>query len=70
MKFETLGEKERALLLKALDIDKDNLKCQFCKDEVSYKDCSIMPPTKTKKLATITCDSPLCIATYLEDVSE
>lgn len=65
LKFEKLGKKERALLLLALDIDKDNLKCQFCNKKVVYDECCIMPAIETKQLATITCSSPLCISTYL-----
>jgi len=71
MKFETLGENERILLLKALDMDINNLKCEYCKDKVNYFDCGIMPSKKgSNKDAIITCDSPLCITTYLEEVEE
>ena len=65
MEFQSLGEKERKLLLKALDMDFKNLKCQFCDEKVKYDECMIAPPTDTKELATITCTSPLCVSTYL-----
>ena len=66
MKFEQLGVKERGLLLKALDFDKDNLVCELCNEKISYERCSIMPSLKTsKKQATILCESPLCLCEYL-----
>ena len=65
IQFETLGKKERELLLKALSFNKYNLKCQFCKEKVSYESCCILPALKTKRQATILCDSPLCISEYL-----
>ncbi|GAG49636.1 unnamed protein product, partial [marine sediment metagenome] len=34
MKFETLGKKERKILLKAFDYKLDKLKCQLCKKKV------------------------------------
>ena len=70
LKFETSGKKERALLLLALDINKDNLKCQFCNEKVNYEDCRIMPSVKTKELATITCNSPVCISTFLREAED
>lgn len=66
LKFEKLGKKERKLLLKALDIDYTNLKCQYCNKKVTYDNCAIMPSVDTKQLATIICDSPLCICEFLE----
>ena len=66
LKFEKLGKKERKLLLKALDIDYTNLKCQYCNEKVTYDNCAIMPSVNTKELATITCNSPLCVCEYLE----
>ena len=66
LKFEKLGKKERKLLLKALDIDYTNLKCQYCNKKVTYDNCAIMPSVNTKELATITCNSPLCVCEYLE----
>lgn len=71
MKFETLGKEERKLLLSALDINTDNLSCHYCKEKVQYDTCGIMPPLDDKKkLAIITCSSPLCIISYLEDEKE
>lgn len=67
MKFEKLGIPERKLLLKALSFNVDKLKCQYCKEKVSYKNCCICPPTKTKKLATILCNSPMCMIWYLDE---
>ena len=66
MKIEKLGKDERNLLLKALDIDWTNLKCQYCNKKVYYTDCGIMPSVNTTQLATITCNSPLCICEFLE----
>ena len=70
MKFQKLGKKERELLLLALNISKDNLVCQFCGEKVKFDDCGIMPPVKTKAYATFTCNSPLCICEYLNEVEE
>lgn len=66
IKFEKLGRKERKLLLKALDIDYTNLKCQYCNEKVTYDNCAIMPSVDTKQLATIICNSPLCVCEFLE----
>ncbi len=68
MKIEKLGEKERMILLRAIDIDWTDLKCQYCKEKVYYTNCGIMPSINTKQLATIICDSPLCICEYLESL--
>ena len=68
MKFETLGQNERKLLLIALDFHYDNLECQSCKEKVNYKSCCIMPPVDTKKEATILCNSHLCIEWYLTEI--
>lgn len=66
MRFESLEIKERELLLKALDFDKDNLVCEECGEKTGYEKCCIMPPLKTsEKQATILCESPLCITEYL-----
>lgn len=71
MKFEKLGKPERRLLLRALDIDSDNLKCQYCSEKTTYDVCGIMPPIGTKMLATIVCyGSPLCIIEYLQDLED
>lgn len=68
MRFETLGEKERILLLTALDFDINKLKCQNCGEPTNHKKCCIMPSVETKKSATILCDSVLCMAWYLEEL--
>jgi len=70
IKFMKLGVKERALLLKALNIKIDRLYCQFCKKRMSYKTCCIMPAVGRKKIASIVCDSPLCIAEYFTKEEE
>ncbi len=71
MEIQKLGEKERKLLLIALDYDVNDLLCYYCGKSVDYKDCSIMPPiNKKEETARITCDSPLCITEYLEDLEE
>ena len=67
MEFRTLGVKERNLLLIALDFNTTSLRCQYCKDAVHLRKCGIMPSVKTKKLATILCDSVLCMCEYLKD---
>ena len=69
MEFETLGEEERKLLLEALDVKTDNLKCKYCNENVEVKSCGIMPPLKDGEVV-ITCNSPLCIMTYLVDLEE
>ena len=67
LKIQSLGLDERQILLKALDFDLKKLKCQYCDESVTYDKCAIMPSIKTKLLASILCDSALCMATYLED---
>lgn len=67
LKIQSLGLDERQILLKALDFDLEKLKCQYCDESVTYEKCAIMPSIKTKLLASILCDSALCMATYLED---
>jgi len=71
MKYETLGIEERKLLLQALDIDFNNLKCYHCCENVDFEDCCIMHPLKNeKKKATILCNSPLCISMYLTEIED
>lgn len=70
LKFEKLGEEERKLLLTALGFNPDKLECEYCKEKVEYKTCGIMPPLKKRKLGVITCNSPLCIAEYLDEYEE
>jgi len=69
IKFESLGEQERKILLTALEFDLNKLSCYYCKKKVSYKDCCILPPISNpiNLHATIICSSPLCVTTYLED---
>lgn len=68
--FMKLGIKERELLLKCLDKDINNLKCCFCGEKLSYKNCCIMPPIRKNGNCTITCSSPLCISLYLNKLEE
>lgn len=70
LKVQTLGTKERKLLLKALDISLDNMQCYYCAEKVNYKTCGIMPPIKRRETARIICDSPLCVCEYLEYLEE
>ena len=70
MEFQSLGAKERALLLRALEFDKDNLHCQLCGDKVNYETCCIMPSVYTEKQATILCGCALCTVRYLEYFDE
>jgi hypothetical protein len=68
IKFQELGKKERKLLLKALDIPLKGLKCRYCKEKVSYTNCSILPGKKIETI--IACSSPLCMSQYLDDEVE
>ncbi len=68
--FSELGNKERKLLLTALEIPLDNLQCYYCADNVDYKICGIMPPLKRGEIGRITCSSPLCISEYLMEYEE
>lgn len=70
LEFSKLGEKERKLLLTALDFNPNKLECKYCKEKVDYKKCGIMPPLKKGTLGIITCDSPLCITEYLDEYQE
>jgi hypothetical protein len=60
MEFIKIDEKERKLLLDIFNIKER--KCQFC--GVIEKNCAIMPAVNTNKLATIICNSPLCLSQY------
>ena len=68
IKFQKLGEKERAVLLTAFNYKLDKLKCQFCGKKVNYKKCCILPSTNKRRTATIACDSPLCMCEYLRKI--
>ena len=74
MKLETLGEKERRLLLKVLGLPLEGLKCHYCDEPVSYKTCCIMPSLvpnrKDVALAVITCDCPMCQIEYFDEFKE
>lgn len=70
MEFENLGEKERKILLTAIDYKVDKLKCEYCKVKVNYKDCCIMASDDDRRKATILCDSPVCMSGYLEKTGE
>ncbi len=65
MEFKTLEPEARKLLLKALDIDINTLKCAFCNEKLTHINCSILPSLNNITDATITCGSPLCISEYL-----
>ena len=67
MKFLKLDQEKRKLLLEMLDVGTENLKCQYCKKKVDYKDCSILPTNSNKKKTIIACGSPLCLSTYLTE---
>lgn len=68
MEFETLGRRERTLLLRALNFEIHNLVCRYCKEKTTYYECGIMPATGNDKNATIICNSPLCMSSYLEEI--
>jgi hypothetical protein len=70
MRFFEIAPEERTLLLKALDIDRDNLRCQHCGEYVDYRKCGIMPPIETKEQATILCTCVLCLSWYLTTIEE
>lgn len=71
MEFKQLKPEHRKILLEALDIDYNNLKCKFCNEKVNYIDCGIMPPiNKKNENAVIICNSPLCISTYLTEIED
>ena len=70
IKFETLGIPERRVLLTVLGYKLNKLKCQFCNEKVKYETCGIMPATDKRRLATITCSSPMCISEYLIKMEE
>lgn len=67
LEFRSLSTAGRKLLLTALNISLKNMKCKYCGEKVDYDNCCILPALKKKPLATITCDSPLCLSEYLED---
>ena len=64
IEIEKLEPEQRALLLLALDIDRNNLKCQICNKKADYKTCCIMPAIDTNQRATILCSSMLCQSEY------
>ena len=70
LKFETLGEKERKLLLSALEIPMNNMQCFYCAEKIDYRTCGIMPPLSRGEIGRITCSSPLCICEYLDDYAK
>jgi len=70
MKIEQLGEKERKILLEALEFSINQFKCKYCNEKIEYESCCIMQPVKGDKNATLTCNSPLCVSEYFEDYEE
>jgi len=66
--IEKLKPQARKLLLLALDIDIHKMRCFYCNQRTSYKICGIMPPLKRGEKGRITCDSPICVLEYLEDL--
>jgi hypothetical protein len=68
MEFKELGFRERKLLLKALDVDTEVLKCHYCGDRTSIHKCCIMPSLKGKGHTWILCDSILCLSEYIDGV--
>ena len=70
VEFEKLKKPEIRLLLKALDIDENNLVCRYCHKKVGLDKVSVMPSFDSKKTAIITCDSPLCIGEYIQECEE
>jgi len=67
MDFKTLPKKERELLLKALDIDINTMKCDHCGSQTSYENCGIMPTLGEGK-ATVLCNSILCLSWYIGEI--
>lgn len=70
MQFETLDPRLRELLLKALDYDINNLRCESCGEKTTYDKCCIMPAIDKKTKATILCDSTVCMSWYLTTKEE
>ena len=69
LKFMTLGPEERKVLLKAIDINPNRLRCYYCEEQLDYATCGIMPALYAGQNATIICNSPLCVSQYLEDMN-
>lgn len=70
LKFDKLDKKERKILLTALDLNPLKLKCRYCKKRIGYKKCGIMPSSILSVNAVITCESPLCIAEYIDEYQD
>jgi len=71
MEFMDLTELEKKVLLNALNIDSTKLKCKYCNKETTLAKCGIMPPLNKEGSGTIiTCDSVLCLSTYLTELDE
>lgn len=66
IKFETLKIEEKKLLLSALDINIDSLKCEYCDEKVRVSKVSILPRYDSNS-PVIVCDSLMCISEWLED---
>ena len=64
--FLELGEKERKILLEALNIDIHHMKCEYCQKPLDYKTCSIMPGNDKKVI--IICNSSMCMSEYITRV--
>lgn len=70
MEFQQLGVEERKMFFKLLDIDTNNLKCEYCNDNTTYDKCCILPPLNDDKKILILCESILCLSQYLTNLEE
>ena len=70
LKFETLGEPERKILLTALEFDINKLNCFYCEEKIDYKTCGIFPSLCHELNALLLCESILCLHRYIEEAEE
>lgn len=69
MEFETLSVNQKEMLLKALDMNINHLKCEYCSKRILLKDCSIMPPlTKENPKTIIICGGSSCLSEYFNNL--
>lgn len=69
IEFIQLGDTETLIMLNILQINKDRMKCKYCKKKVTYANCSIFPG-KEKGDVIIACDSELCISEWMTEMRD
>lgn len=67
IKYRELPPEGWMLLLKAFDIELHKEKCHYCKDQLKFGKVSFFPSVDGKREFTLTCDSALCISSFMED---